>query len=114
MNTLRYNGYIGTVCFSEKDGLFYGKIEGINSLINFEGDSVKSLTDAFHEAIDDYLLFCKENGIEPQKSYSGSLNVRLTPQIHSQVATLAKLSGITINAFIRRAIEKEVAIELMG
>lgn len=37
MNTMTYNGYIGTVNFSEQDKIFFGKIEGIDGLINFEG-----------------------------------------------------------------------------
>ena len=60
-----YKGYHGTVAYSEKDQVFYGKIEGINGLVNFEGDSVKELTAVFHEAVDDYLAYCKEEGIEP-------------------------------------------------
>lgn len=39
-----------------------GKIEGINGLVNFEGESVKELTEAFHEAVDDYLAYCIEDG----------------------------------------------------
>ncbi len=34
---------------------FFGKIEGIDGLVNFEGESVAELTNAFHEAVDDYL-----------------------------------------------------------
>lgn len=52
-------------------------------MVNFEGQSVQELTEAFHEAVDDYLAYCEEEGIQPHKSYSGSLNVRLTPEIHS-------------------------------
>ena len=63
MNTLKYKGYIGSVAFSEKDNVFFGKIEGIDGLVNFEGESVKELTDAFHEAVEDYLEYCKEEGI---------------------------------------------------
>ncbi len=110
MNTLTYKGYIGSVAFSEKDNVFFGKVEGIDGLVNFEGESVKELTGAFHEAVDDYLAYCKEEGIEPHKSYSGSLNVRLTPEMHSRVAALAKRMGISINAFIRTAVEKQVAM----
>ena len=40
--------------------MFYGKIEGINGLVNFEGESVKELTEAFHEAVDDYLAYCED------------------------------------------------------
>ena len=36
MNTMTYKGYIGSVAFSEKDNVFFGKIEGINGLVNFE------------------------------------------------------------------------------
>lgn len=109
MNTLNYKGYIGSVSFSEKDNVFFGKIEGINGLVNFEGESVKELTDAFHEAVDDYVAYCEEAGIEPHKSYSGTLNIRLTPEIHSHIAAIAKQKGISINAFIKSAVEKEIA-----
>lgn len=109
MNTLKYKGFIGSVAFSEEDNVFFGKIEGIDGLVNFEGESVQDLTDAFHEAVNDYLAYCKEEGIEPHKSYSGSLNVRLTPDLHSKVAFLAKQAGVSINSFIRKAVEKQVA-----
>lgn len=112
MNTLSYKGYIGSVNFSEKDNVFFGKIEGINGLVNFEGESVKELTAAFHEAVDDYLAYCEDEGIQPHKSYSGTLNVRITPEIHSQVAILAKRAGLSINAFIKQALEKQIAMML--
>ena len=112
MNTLTYKGYIGSVNFSEKDGVFFGKIEGIDGLINFEGESVKELTSAFHEAVDDYLVYCEEEGIEPHKSYSGSLNIRITPEIHSRIAIMAKQTGISINAFIKKALENQIATML--
>lgn len=108
MNTMTYKGYLGSVSFSEKDGVFFGKIEGINGLVNFEGESVKELTEAFHEAVDDYLAYCKDEGIEPDKSYSGILNVRLTPAIHRQISMLARQADITLNAYIKNALEEKV------
>ena len=90
MNTMTYKGYIGSVAFSEKDNVFFGKIEGINGL--------------------DYLAYCKEEGIEPHKSYSGSLNIRLSPETHSRIAILAKQAGISINAFIKAAVEKQISV----
>ena len=108
MNTMTYKGYLGSVAYSEKDNVFFGKIEGINGLVNFEGESVKELTDAFHETVDDYLAYCEDEGIEPDKSYSGVLNVRLTPAIHRQIAILARQAGMTLNAFIKDALEEKV------
>ena len=108
MNTMTYKGYLGSVSYSEKDQVFFGKIEGINGLVNFEGESVKELTTAFHEAVDDYLAYCEDEGIEPDKSYTGVLNVRLTPNIHRQIAMLALQAGISINAYIKEALEEKV------
>ena len=112
MNTMTYKGYLGSVSFSEKDGVFFGKIEGINGLVNFEGESVKELTEAFHQAVDDYLAYCKDEGIEPDKSYSGILNIRLTPAIHRQISMLARQAGITLNAYIKNALEEKVEASL--
>ena len=36
-NTIQYKGYVGSVEFSEEDGIFYGKVMGIRSLISYEG-----------------------------------------------------------------------------
>ena len=74
MNTLKYKGYIGSVDYSEPDKVFFGKIEGIDGLVNYEGESVKEITDAFHEAVDDYLIFCEDQGVKPEKSYTGTFS----------------------------------------
>ena len=109
MNTLKYNGFIGSVDFSEEDNIFFGKIEGIDGLVNFEGSSVDELKSAFHEAVEDYLAYCKEENIVPKKSYSGTLNIRISPDIHRQIAILANKAGVSINAFIKQALNREVA-----
>ena len=66
-NTLRYKNYIGTVNFSEEDEVFFGKVAGITDSISFEGDTVESLVQDFHDAVDEYLAFCSECGKEPQQ-----------------------------------------------
>lgn len=108
MNTLSYKGYTGSVAFSEKDNVFFGKIEGIDGLVNFEGESVKELTEAFHEAVDDYLTYCEEEGIDPcpQKD---SLSLHLSPEIYNRIVLLAKQAGMTTNAFAQSALEKQIA-----
>lgn len=108
MNILKYKGFIGTVAYSEEDDVFFGKIEGINGLVNFEGTSVAELKKAFHQAADDYLAYCEEHNLKPEKSYTGVLNVRLSPEIHRRIALLAQSSGKTINSLIRDAVENQL------
>jgi len=109
MNTLNYKGFLGTVNFSEKDAVFFGKIEGIDGLVSFEGESVKELTDAFHEAVDDYIAYCEEEHLPLHKSYSGNLNIRISPETHSRLALFAKKSGVTLNALISQSLDKVAA-----
>lgn len=40
-NYLEYQGYIGAVEFSAEDKVLYGKFQGMNDLVTFEGTSVK-------------------------------------------------------------------------
>jgi hypothetical protein len=111
MNTMMYKGYIGSIEVSEEDNCLYGKVLDLpdNTLISYEGETVAELRDDFHTSVDDYLVHCAEQHIEPHKSYSGNLNVRLSPDVHSRVAALARQAGISINAFIRRAVENQIA-----
>lgn len=106
MNTLSYKGYIGTVNFSEKDGVFFGKVEGIDGVVNFEGESVSELTAAFHEAVEDYIAFCEEEGLPLHKSYSGNLNIRISPETHSRLALCAKQKGMSLNALISKSLDQ--------
>jgi len=54
-DVLNYKGFIGSVHFSADDNLFYGKVESINDLVTFEGETVKELTEAFQYAVDEHI-----------------------------------------------------------
>ena len=63
---------------------------------------------AFAEAVEDYLLLCKEAGKEPQKAYKGSFNVRISPELHKEAVMLASRKGISLNAFVEKTIYEAV------
>lgn len=107
-DVLTYKDFIGSVHFSAEDEVFHGKIEGIDDLVTFEGRSVVELVEAFHEEVDDYLALCRKLGKSPLKSYKGSLNVRIAPDVHRKAAEKAALLGMSLNQFIQSAVEKEV------
>lgn len=108
MNTLKYKGYIGSVAYSEPDKVFFGTIEGIDALVTYEGESVAELTSAFHEAVEDYLIFCEEHHVKPEKSYTGTFNVRISPTTHRDIANRATEAGISINAFVKKVLDEAV------
>ena len=113
MGYLKYKGYTGSVEYSEEDKCLFGKVQGMaKDSITYEGSTVEELTEDFQGAVDDYLTLCDEKGIEPRKPYSGVLNVRLTPEIHSSAAMAAQKAGITLNAFSKNAVARALGIAL--
>ena len=107
-NTMEYKGYVGSVEFSEEDGLFYGKVMGIRALISYEGTTAHELVDDFHGAVEDYLALCEAEGKEPEKAYKGSFNVRISPELHKQAAIFATTHGISLNSFVENALRKSL------
>lgn len=111
-NTMEYKGYIGSVEFSESDELFYGKVQGIRSLISYEGRNAKALISDFHGAVDDYLKTCKKEGSIPETPYKGSLNVRFkNADIHRRAAIYAINHDQSLNSFIEEAVEEKLSKE---
>ena len=107
-NYIHYRDYVGNIEFSEEDEIFHGKIIGLKNLISFEGDSVKTLTEDFHNAVDEYLEFCELNGKKPEKPFKGSFNVRIQPELHRQAALEASARGLSLNSFVEDAIRHNV------
>ena len=105
---IKYKDFYGSVEYTADDDCFFGKIIGITDLVTFEGDSVYSLKSAFQEAVEDYLILCEEVGKEPQKTYKGSFNVRISPELHKEAVMLASRKGISLNAFVEQAIYEVV------
>lgn len=108
---LQYKNYYAEIHFSGEDEVFYGKILGINDLVNFEGYSVKELQRAFKDAVEDYLDLCRELGKNPDKTYKGSFNVRVSSELHREAATFAALKNITLNDFVRYALDFTISQE---
>ena len=104
-NILQYKGYFTKIEYSVEDRILYGKIEGIKDLVNFESESVDEIEQEFKNAVDDYLELCKEIGQEPDKTYSGTFNVRISPALHRAIALQAIKTGDSLNNTVEKAID---------
>ncbi len=108
-NLMEYKGYVGSVEFSAADELFFGKVQGIRALISYEGTTAAELVSDFHNAVDDYLALCTGEGKEPEKAYKGSFNIRIPSDLHRKAAIYTIEHEMSLNSFIERSIEKELA-----
>ena len=105
-DTMIYKGYIGSVHYSDDDQVFFGKLEYIKSLVNYEGTDVKSLKQSFEEAVDDYLDLCAQEGTEAEQPFKGSFNVRAGSELHRRAVLFAKEKGLNLNRVVTEALEQ--------
>ena len=111
MDYLEYKGYKGSVEYINADNCLFGKVLGMSKdLILYEGNSIDELRADFEAGIDNYIAGCVADGIEPRKPYSGTLNIRISPEIHSKIAMLAQEAGTTINGYIKQALEEQLKL----
>ena len=101
---IKYKGYIGKVSYDSHLKVFHGDVIGLNHVITFEGTNAKEIEQSFKDAIDDYLEMCEEEGIKPQKSFSGKFIVRLSPDLHEKLAFEAGLRNKSLNTFVVEAL----------
>lgn len=105
---LSYKGYYGTVEYSLKDDVLFGKVVGIKGLLSYEGLTIKELKQDFEEVVDEYIEDCQQAGKKPQKSYKGTFNVRITPALHERAANYAIDHHESLNNLVEKAIENYV------
>ena len=105
-NISEYKGYHTKIEFDAETFTLRGKIEGINDLVNFESKDMKGIEKEFHDAVNDYLDFCKEVGKDPDKEYKGTFNVRINPELHKKLAIRAYKNGESLNATVEKAVQE--------
>lgn len=106
MKSLKYKGYLGSVEHDIDGEYLYGKILFIDDCIIYDGNTISELKKSFKDAVDEYLELCKEIDKQPEKTCSGTFNVRITPELHKQCVKIAYLKGMNLNTLVFHALEQ--------
>ena len=93
MTTLTHDGYLAELEIDEGAGVIHGRVINARAVLTFEGETLADLKAAFADTIADYREWCKERGNEPEKPYSGTLSLRIAPELHRRVAEQAEAAG---------------------
>lgn len=64
---MTYKGYVGKAEFDDEVDIFHGNVLLTRGVVTFQGRTVNELKKAFRDSVDDYIAFCKEQGIAPEK-----------------------------------------------
>lgn len=103
---LYYKDYFTDVHFDAESKILYGKIEGIADFVNFYTTDATKVEEEFRLAVDEYVAYCKEKGVDPEKSYSGVFNVRVSPELHRSLALKAIKEKSSLNAVVKSTLEQ--------
>ncbi len=105
---MKYKGYIGHVEYDDEAKIFHGEVVGLKDIITFQGSSVEELEHAFKDSVEDYLAWCKKRKEKPEKTFSGTFNLRIPPDLHARLALQAKSMGVSLNAFIAQTLSQVI------
>ena len=100
-----YKGYTGSIEFSTEDMCLFGRVQMINDLVMYDGQTLDELKLAFESAVEEYLEMCELEGKDPNKPVSGTFNVRIPEAMHRQCITEANLQGVSLNSFIGQCVQ---------
>lgn len=108
---IEYKGYIGVVEFDPEIDSFHGTVINTNDVITFYGSSVAELREEMHKSVEEYLEFCREQGREPEKPFSGKLVIQASPELHRRVALEAVRRHVSVDTYVQEVLEKAVTTE---
>ena len=77
-------------------------------LIPFSSQTSKNIRKEFKNSLRIFLAVCEENGISPNKEFSGKFNLRINPKLHSEIAAKAIGENKSINQWVSEALENSV------
>jgi len=83
-------------------------VVNLSDVVTFQGRSIDELKAALADSVEDYLDFCRQEGVEPGKPYSGKLHLRVGPDLHRAAAEAAAVSGKSLNAWIVEAMTERL------
>ncbi|HRQ38282.1 MAG TPA: type II toxin-antitoxin system HicB family antitoxin [Chloroflexota bacterium] len=108
MNIMEIDGYRAVVQYDPDIDMFRGEFIGLNGGADFYAKDIDSLRREGETSLKVFLEMCQEDGVEPRKEYSGKFNLRVSPQLHAEIATRALAEGKSLNQWVADILDESV------
>ena len=106
-NIIDIGGYKAVVAYDPDLGLFRGEFVGLNGGADFYAADVDGLRREGALSLKVFLDMCREDGVEPRKTFSGKFNLRISAQLHERIASVAAAEGKSLNQWVAEALERK-------
>ncbi|MBL4825921.1 MAG: type II toxin-antitoxin system HicB family antitoxin [SAR324 cluster bacterium] len=108
MNILKIDGYRAVIQFDPEIEMFRGEFVGLNGSADFYANDINNLKKEASISLKVFLEMCKEDGVAPQKIYSGKFNVRVPSNLHAEIAEVAMAEGKSLNQWVSDTMDQAV------
>ena len=96
---MEIEGYKAVIHFDPDIDMYPGEFIGLNGGADFYALDVAGLRKEGATSLKVILEMCEEDGVKPRRSYSGKLNLRMSPELHGSVAAAAA-EGKSLNRWV--------------
>lgn len=107
-STVTYEGYIAQLTIDLDANVIHGEVINTRDVLTFSVRDLSEVRQAFADTIEDYKEWCASLGQSVQKPLSGTMTLRMTPELHQAAANRAAMMKVSLNAWIVGTIECEV------
>ena len=108
MNLMNVDGYHAKIEYDEETDKFRGEILGLAGGADFYGSNPDELRREFKKSLHVFLEVCKEEGLEPRRSFSCKFNLLIPPELHEKLALTAEVQGKSLNTLAQEALQRSV------
>jgi predicted HicB family RNase H-like nuclease len=106
MNVIEHKGYFARIEFDGSAGMFHGRVVGMRDVLDFYGSSVEELKRAFQETVEDYVAWCRQDGVKPEKSWHGKLTFRPSEELRHRLLIAAAVANKSVNEYMNEVLDK--------
>ncbi len=108
LNTMKFDDYLAVINYDPEIEMFRGEFVLLNGGADFYAKDIDGLRQEGRKSLQVYLAMCKEEGIEPKKSFSGRFNLRISSELHAQLSARAATENMSLNNWIEQQLDHVV------
>jgi len=104
---MRYKDYYAIIEFDGSADAFHGRVIGVRDVIDFYGRTPDELRKELKNSVEEYLAWCAEEGVAPQKTWLGKLTIRPDEDLRRRLVMAATAERKSVNAYVTEVLDRE-------